>query len=658
MTAHLTTKARGGAVMTVRGRAGGVTVPALSRGQRPFAGRWVLGYFPGWKADTLPTTAIDWALLTDVAVFSAVPRVDGTLDESFFHTSEAEGRTWAKTVCDTARAHGVGTVLTIGGGGFHDAFKTAMGPTVRGTLASSILALGDYLSVTQVDLDFEPLAYTDIPDVVALAGLIRAARPAWRLSIPCGQINANNPGIVVGPDTAQLGAVFDQVNLMTYGMSSDWAGWTSWHSSPLYGEAPTHPVSIDHDVQVHIDHGVPAGKIGVGIGGYGLGLTGVTGPDQTGAATVGNSDSLFPQGTIADTYAPAMQPRWDDRARVPYLTSTTPTGPSQVTYISHEDARSIGEKVAYVKRQRLGGVILWQLPQARRPGQPDPWAYLRRIPAALNSGQLEAVTPAPPVFTDAGAGAGTVTIPSTDGATYLLDGAPVEAGARPATGTSTVTARVTLGRVITPGAETSWTHTYSTATVTTNYAPNPRQIQGGTSMIESSSGTSYLTSSTGWPSDPATSTARRRAATAAGTLTIAWLIDVSTVPDGTEMVASLDARLSAAKTGKSSWQWLTPENTNVGTAWYSSNTTTFTAGEARIFTYPSQTKPAGAARARLSVSMNSAVAGDHIESTNIQLSTGSVSPPFFDGDTPDTSTSTYTWTGTRGASPSTHTQEH
>ena len=45
---------------------------------------WVSGFYAGWMANSYPPSAIDYAALTHVMMFSVLPNSDGTLDTSFF----------------------------------------------------------------------------------------------------------------------------------------------------------------------------------------------------------------------------------------------------------------------------------------------------------------------------------------------------------------------------------------------------------------------------------------------------------------------------------------------------------------------------------------------------------------------------------------------
>src|SRR5690625_4888449 len=73
------------------------------------------------------------------------------------------------------------------------------------------------------------------------------------------------------------------------------------------------------------------------------------------------------------------------------------------------------------------------------------------------------VTPAAVTSADqSGAISGTFTVPETEGVEYLVDGEVVEAGTYPGSGEVTVTARALDGFVIADGADTEWSHTFST----------------------------------------------------------------------------------------------------------------------------------------------------------------------------------------------------
>ena len=73
---------------------------------------------------------------------------------------------------------------------------------------------------------------------------------------------------------------------------------------------------------------------------------------------------------IMSLYSDAGARRWDDLAKVPYLTFTTPKCPSQCNFVSYDDEQSIAEKGAHVKANGLGGAIIWTIGQGHLPNAP------------------------------------------------------------------------------------------------------------------------------------------------------------------------------------------------------------------------------------------------------------------------------------------------
>ncbi len=71
---------------------------------------------------------------------------------------------------------------------------------------------------------------------------------------------------------------------------------------------------------------------------------------------------------------------------VPWLGAAQPFGPAGCRFVSYDDADSIVAKAAYLRRNGLGGTIVWTLAQGhlpdRPPGQRDP--LLQALGAALH----------------------------------------------------------------------------------------------------------------------------------------------------------------------------------------------------------------------------------------------------------------------------------
>jgi chitinase len=229
-----------------------------------------------------------------------------------------------------------------------------------------------------IDMDWEPIDANDRAPLLALLKALRAARPNMLLTIPVGFVNINFPD-EVDSYYADIAAVIDQMNIMSYDMSGNYGGWDSWFFGPLFGEAGSHPTSIDSSVKRYVQIGVPKKKLGIGMGFYGSCYRGVSQPRvplEGKNVTLGNSDNTMIFSAIAAQYVPKATRTFDAEAKVPYLSSTTGVGPQNCNFISYEDAESIAAKGAYVKSQGLGGAIIWTIAEgyiASAPvGQRDP----------------------------------------------------------------------------------------------------------------------------------------------------------------------------------------------------------------------------------------------------------------------------------------------
>jgi len=207
------------------------------------------------------------------------------------------------------------------------------------------------------------------------------------MTVDVGWLNANFP--LAGADAtfyAQLAAAVDQMNMMTYGMADNWGtGWKVWHSSALTGEGPDHPTSVHSSVRSYLAAGVPAAKLGIGVGFYGsCWASPVNEPLQiAGGSRVVAGDNAMSYATIIASYRALGRYRFDAAARVPYLTFTQATGSEKCTFISYEDEVSVAEKGKYAASMGLGGTIVWQLNEGYTPGLPDPDRLLHAVARAF-----------------------------------------------------------------------------------------------------------------------------------------------------------------------------------------------------------------------------------------------------------------------------------
>ncbi len=318
-------------------------------------GLWSMGYYASWQPDQYPVAAIEWSGLTHIAMAFYTPDASGSL------SLMGGNPQLALDVVAAAHQRGVKAIASLGGSDSATSFEQATAAGTMSTFVSNLVALLQSVGYDGLDVDWEPLDKADEPVVIDLANQVRAAVPNVIMTIPIGIININ-----LGADLSNysaIAAVYDQLNIMSYGVSGAWQGWKSWHSSPIYQQDSATPVSIDSTVQLYIAAGVPKNKLGIGIGFYGLCYSPpVTAPDQAlNGSTVVARDGTMSYANIMANYYSASARTWDSFARVPYLSFTTAHAPDGCGYISYDDEQSIAEKGSYIKSTGLGGVIEWEI---------------------------------------------------------------------------------------------------------------------------------------------------------------------------------------------------------------------------------------------------------------------------------------------------------
>jgi chitinase len=330
---------------------------------------WVSGYYVGYQRDLYPPEAIAWSGLSHLMIGAVLPRADGTLDTSLYLDPTA-GPALGEQLASLAHQNGKKAIVMLGGAGVHDAFASAASAANRAAFVSALVQLKADWNVDGFDLDWEPLEQADQADFKALAQDLRAALPGLVLTVPVGWVNANSP--TVDPFYGEIAPLFDQINIMSYGMAGAWDGWQSWHSSALSGATATTPSSVESSLQAYVAAGVPASKLGIGIGFYGSCWSSpVSGPGQDlGGSDIVASDNVMTFDHIMSAYHTAGAYHFDGPAQAAYLGFAAPQGPEGCTFVSYEDEASIAAKAQYVRTNGYGGAIVWTINQGYRPSQP------------------------------------------------------------------------------------------------------------------------------------------------------------------------------------------------------------------------------------------------------------------------------------------------
>jgi len=388
-----------------------ITVITLMGAEPPRAATrtWVSGYYVGYMSSTYPPSAIDYSALTHVMVFSVVPRSDGSLDTTLF-IDASNGPKTAMDVAQRAHAAGASAILTIGGANTEAGFLAGTRTQTLGVFAQNIVNVVNAWGFDGVDIDWEPLPSSDYPAFLSLIKALRNLKPTMTITTAVGWQSINFPMSTADKAFyAEVATLVDQMNMMTYGMADNWGGWVSWHSSALFGEGGNHPSSVSSSAQAYVNAGVPAWKLGLGIGGYGSCWSApTTAPLQSlSTSRVVAADNSMSFGEIHRLYYSSQTYRYDATAEAPYLSFSAPYGPAGCTFVSYEDEKSVAAKGSWALSVGLGGTIIWQLNESYVPGAPDPQSFLHAVSNAFLGG-----TAAPSLPSDTSAPAPDTTPPA------------------------------------------------------------------------------------------------------------------------------------------------------------------------------------------------------------------------------------------------------
>jgi chitinase len=332
----------------------------------PSTGRWVSGYWVGYQRSQYPENQIDMSLLTHIIVGAMNPTSSGGVTTDFF-IDATNGPLVAKTISARAHAAGRKAILMLGGSGQLGNYQGATSAANINKFVTNLVTTMDNLGYDGIDVDWEPVNDADKPAALSLLQKLRAARPTMIITMPITWVGYNQ---AADPWYAQVAAIVDQMNIMSYEMAGAWSGWVSWHSAALYGQGADHPSSISGNITQYTKLGIPASRIGIGLGFYGDCWRGPTAPLQAVGSGVVSGDNTMTYANIMASYYTAAAYHWDANARMGYLSFATQTGPQGCTFVSYEDEASIAEKGAYVKSAGVGGAIIWTINQGRIASAP------------------------------------------------------------------------------------------------------------------------------------------------------------------------------------------------------------------------------------------------------------------------------------------------
>lgn len=324
---------------------------------------WLITYYVGYQNGYLKPRDVDYSLMTHIVVGGVGVNANGTLNEHWHLDTGGDGRQMARDVGRRADKEGVKKLIWLGGPNEEDKFYSATSDAYRATLVKNILRLVDELEYDGVDIDWEPIRAKDEPRILELVKDLREADPDLLITVPVNWVPssiAKKKDLSLYEDMVQY---VDKLFIMSYSMAGAWPGWNSWHGSALAGEGSNTPSSIKTSVDAYLKAGVPEEKLGIGLGTYATCWESpVKRPDQKLKSTFYSRDMhVMSMRTMIDEYYKRTSEKWDSKAKSPYLSFTKKKGEFECGFISYENERSVKEKVTYMKKSDLGGVLVWNI---------------------------------------------------------------------------------------------------------------------------------------------------------------------------------------------------------------------------------------------------------------------------------------------------------
>lgn len=153
---------------------------------------------------------------------------------------------------------------------------------------------------------------------------------------------------------AEAQQYLDFINIMAYDFYTAGDDTTGHHANLFPNGAKGR--SAQTTVDEHIEFGVPAEKLVLGVPFYGRMWKGVN-PEENGLFQAGKFEMGLPYHQVFALSKNSAYTRfWDDRASAPYLFSQKDS-----TWITFEDPESIAAKMKFVKEKGLAGAMFWEM---------------------------------------------------------------------------------------------------------------------------------------------------------------------------------------------------------------------------------------------------------------------------------------------------------
>lgn len=271
----------------------------------------------------------------------------------------------------SARQKGVRVVLSIQGYGDASAnFSTAARTEAnRKQFAANVLEAIETYHFDGVDIDWEYPGYfynntNKAAEAEVYTLLMKEIYETVKAKNSDYLVTAALPGGAEGHNRYNLKDVskyVDFIHLMTYDLE---ASSKVYHHTAVYtnlGKSTATYASLDGSVELYTLKGVPASKLVAGVAFYGKYTTPASSmPGGLGGDSKASSYKTITYTTIKNNYLSRLgngvTRYFDSVAKAPYLYDADSN-----IFITYDDSDSINEKCRYVRNNKLGGVMIWEI---------------------------------------------------------------------------------------------------------------------------------------------------------------------------------------------------------------------------------------------------------------------------------------------------------
>lgn len=344
---------------------------------------WVSAYLASWNHYVegtvngktwghLETNDIDWEAFTHMFYFNIYPDTGASLTPIVDYENVNPDR--VRSIIQVAHQHNKPVLITIGGYNTRERFLEAISEEYRSQFIDNITEVVKEWGFDGVDLDMQPLEASDSDSIHIFITELSAALK--KVSTPLLDEALLTMASVSQPNIyARIQDKVDQINIATYNMSRPFQGWVTWHNTPLYNGGYTFPMageiplpSIELRLKDYLNAGIERKKLGIAASFYGYEWSGVSVPRQE---WDDNNIPIVPWygGTpyylLHEKYD-LSDPHWDNAAKVPYLSIDEPA-----TFVSFDNGRSIEEKIDFIRKEGIGGLLIWEISGGYLSDEPE-----------------------------------------------------------------------------------------------------------------------------------------------------------------------------------------------------------------------------------------------------------------------------------------------